>query len=69
MSSELKDEEKKVIINALKVIKQTCLSYKKICDIDGCTICPLRADIYGCAIEFTPVNWNINESNEWRAIL
>lgn len=67
----MKDEEKNVIINALRAIKQTCLSYQKICDIDGCIICPLRSDEYGnCAIvNHTPDNWKINESNEWRAIL
>ena len=62
-------EEKNMIIDALKLLKMVCSSYQKICDIDGCTKCPLRKDNFGnCAILMeSPSNYEINDSDEWRA--
>ena len=62
-------EERKMIIDALKLLKMICSSYKKICDIDGCTKCPLRCDEFGnCNLMMKfPCDYEIVDHDEWRA--
>lgn len=56
------------IIEALRIIKQTCLSS------EDCTVCPLRdvSNPNHCRIsrddDECPHEWTINVSEEWNAI-
>lgn len=75
MSSEMKDEEKNIIINALKVLKQTCLSFQGLDtdfpDTNKCEDCPLGYGWGGCQLtECYPFKYDINDSDEpWRALI
>lgn len=53
------------IINALEVIKDTCdTHYSSYL----CKTCPLRTVNNDCGLmEDSPINWNINKPDNWRA--
>lgn len=58
-------EEKKKILNALKVVREECTKH----DSDGCLECPLCTD-EGCQLKIiSPRNWHLanEKKNVWRA--
>ena len=70
----MSETEKQEIINALKVIKSTCMSYKNSKEIEGdpCIKCPFCIDdngncfFYDCF--YIPAEWRITKNDYWRAI-
>ena len=71
----MRKEERELIVNALKVIKMTCVSFKHSKEIEGdpCLECPFCADEFGNCILMsayvTPCDWNINTHDQWRALI
>lgn len=53
------------IINALKIIKETCGEYEE------CTHCPFADKTRACLVcEYQPSEWQLNdESTEWKALI
>ena len=53
------------IINALKIIKETCASQ------DECNHCPFANKFHDCRVsEYQPSEWQLNdESTEWKALI
>ena len=71
----MRQEERETIVNALKVIKLTCESFKHSKEIKGdpCLECPFCADDFGnCALMRAynaPCDWIINSIDKWRALI
>lgn len=54
------------ILNALHVIKDTCLNVTD--DVKGCGLCPFNDGNGHCIVtEQAPCAWNIKDDESWRA--
>lgn len=70
----MSEAEKNEIVNALKVLKSTCISFQGFdsdyLEPDKCSDCPLGYSWGGCQlIECYPFKYDINDPDDsWRAL-